>query len=64
MTFIPVKKSRTIISNRDRRVNNRLAGEEAVQGEVRYRQHWLPWVLLLLSWVAMGAYLVFSETGL
>ena len=39
-------------------------GEEAVQGEVRYRQHWLPWVLLLLSWVAMAAYLVFSHTGL
>ncbi len=37
--------------------------EENVQAEVRYRQHWLPWVLLLLSWLGMAAYLVFSATG-
>lgn len=28
-----------------------------VQEKVVYRQHWLPWVLLVLSWVAMAAYL-------
>ena len=39
---------------------HRAGGEEAVQREVRYRQHWLPWVLLLLSWLGMAAYLVFS----
>ncbi|MFC1774321.1 SET domain-containing protein [Pseudomonadota bacterium] len=38
--------------------------EEHVQTEVHYRQHWLPWLLLLLSWSGMAAYLVFSGTGL
>ena len=27
-----------------------------VQEKVVYRQHWLPWVLLILSWLAMAAY--------
>lgn len=27
-----------------------------VQEKVVYRQHWLPWVLLLLSWLATAAY--------
>jgi hypothetical protein len=29
-----------------------------VQEAVRYKQHWLPWLLLLLTWlgVAVGAY--------
>jgi hypothetical protein len=31
--------------------------EPEVQEKIGYRQHWLPWVLLLLSWLAMGAYL-------
>ena len=26
-----------------------------VQKEVVYRQHWLPWALLVLSWLAMAA---------
>ena len=38
--------------------------EEDVQIEVRYRQHWLPWLLLLLSWSGMVAYFIFSGTGL
>jgi hypothetical protein len=28
-----------------------------VQEKAVYRQHWLPWVLLILSWIAMAAYL-------
>lgn len=37
-----------------------LAGEEVeVENvEVLYRQHWLPWSLLLLSWVGMAVYLL------
>jgi hypothetical protein len=27
-----------------------------VQERVVYRQHWLPWALLLLSWLAMAIY--------
>jgi len=26
------------------------------QVTVRYKQHWLPWVMLVLSWIAMAAY--------
>jgi len=29
-----------------------------VQEKVVYRQHWLPWLLLALSWLAMAAYLL------
>ena len=25
---------------------------------IKYRQHWLPWALLILSWGGMGAYLL------
>ena len=28
-----------------------------VQEKVIYRQHWLPWLLLVISWIAMTAYL-------
>lgn len=27
--------------------------------QIEYRQHWLPWVLLLLSWLAAGFYFFF-----
>ena len=43
-----------------KKVNQQLASPEAheieVQDKVVYRQHWLPWVLLVLSWLAMAAY--------
>ena len=32
------------------------AREIKVQDWVVYRQHWLPWVLLVLTWLAMTAY--------
>lgn len=32
--------------------------EIEVQEKLVYRQHWLPWVLLVVSWVAMGVYLL------
>ena len=28
-----------------------------VQEKVVYRQHWLPWVLLVVSWLVMAAYI-------
>lgn len=28
--------------------------------DVVYRQHWLPWVLLASSWVAMGGYVLMA----
>ena len=27
--------------------------------EVEYKRHWLPWILLLLTWAGMAAYLIF-----
>ena len=43
-----------------KKVNQQLAPPEARELEVQermvYRQHWLPWVLLVLSWLAMAAY--------
>jgi hypothetical protein len=42
-----------------KKVNQQLASPEAhiieVQEKVIYRQHWLPWVLLVLSWLALAA---------
>jgi hypothetical protein len=30
-------------------------GEQKPSATVVYRQHWLPWLLLVVSWVAFGA---------
>ena len=32
------------------------ANDIKVQETVIYKQHWLPWVLLILTWLAMTAY--------
>lgn len=43
-----------------KKVRQQLASPEVseirVQEKVVYRQHWLPWVLLVFSWLAMAAY--------
>jgi len=43
-----------------KKVNQQLASPEAHEVEAQvtliYRQHWLPWVLLVLSWLAMASY--------
>jgi len=28
-------------------------------GAIRYRQHWLPWLLLIFTWLAIAFYLAF-----
>jgi len=42
-----------------KKVKQQLASPEVheieVQEKVVYRQHWLPWALLVLSWLAMAA---------
>ena len=42
-----------------KKVNQQIASPAAhkveVQERVIYRQHWLPWVLLALSWLALAA---------
>jgi hypothetical protein len=41
-----------------KKVKQQLASPEVheveIQEKVVYRQHWLPWTLLVLSWLAMG----------
>ena len=33
------------------------AGTDSNQaGEIRYRQHWLPWLLLLITWLSIAFY--------
>lgn len=31
---------------------------------VKYKQHWLPWLLLVLTWVGMGVYFAIAIFGL
>jgi hypothetical protein len=33
--------------------------EIEIQEKIVYRHHWLPWVLLALSWLCMALYLIF-----
>jgi hypothetical protein len=33
--------------------------ETEIQEKIVYRHHWLPWVLLALSWLCMALYLIF-----
>ena len=42
-----------------KQLNSRLADQQAVKVEehIRFRQHWLPWLLLALSWAGFGGYL-------
>jgi len=43
-----------------KKVNQQLVSPEEHEVEFKerlvYRQHWLPWLLLVLSWLAMAAY--------
>lgn len=43
-----------------KKVNQQLASarkpDTDIQERLVYRQHWLPWVLLVLSWLAMAVY--------
>jgi hypothetical protein len=36
------------------------AGDVEVQERIVYRQHWLPWALLVLTWTGVGNYLFFN----
>ncbi|MCP3869456.1 MAG: DUF2956 family protein, partial [Gammaproteobacteria bacterium] len=33
--------------------------EIEVREQIVYRQHWLPWLLLLSTWLAVGGYFIF-----
>ncbi len=48
----------------NRQLAERHASEVQIEERVRYRQHWLPWLLLGLSWLGFGAYLWWEWGGL
>ncbi len=41
------------------RLNTGPVGELEVQERTVYRQHWMPWLLLVLTWLGWGCYLLF-----
>lgn len=38
------------------KLKNTITPDTAPLEAIQYKQHWLPWFLLALSWVAMGVY--------
>lgn len=55
-------RSRELDRQRSRRAKEASTHHDMdTQGETRYRQHWLPWLLLLLSWISMALYFVFFD---
>lgn len=42
------------VSNLENRSSE--ADEHYIEERIVYRQHWLPWLLLMLSWLGFGAY--------
>jgi len=45
--------------NKKSRDKSHLDPELQEPGAIRYRQHWLPWLLLAITWLAIVFYLVF-----
>jgi len=46
--------------NKHSRETTQLADPDMqVPGTIHYRQHWLPWLLLVITWLAIALYLVF-----
>ena len=37
--------------------------KDEIETRVMYRQHWLPWGLLILSWLAAGFYFFYSVSS-
>ena len=37
--------------------------ERQASADIRYRQHWLPWLLLVITWTGIGLYLVYLARG-
>ena len=51
-------KSRELDKSRKQanKLKNSATTDTASLEQIKYKQHWLPWVLLVLSWAAMGVY--------
>ncbi len=40
------------------RQNDSSSGEVEIQKSIVYRQHWLPWALLVITWLGIGIYFI------
>ncbi len=50
------KKRKQTIKQLAQQVENAATISPLPQQAVEYKQHWLPWLLLVLTWVGMGVY--------
>jgi len=57
-------KSRELDRQRNKQSREKSHQDPDLQepGAIRYRQHWLPWLLLVLTWIAIVIYLVFFNS--
>jgi len=49
------------VSGRLNQLNEQEADDELIEREFIYRQHWLPWLLLLVSWAGFAAFVLFES---
>jgi len=49
------------VSGRLSQLNETETGEELIEPEFIYRQHWLPWLLLFVSWAGFTAFVLFEN---
>jgi hypothetical protein len=56
-------KSRELDRQRNKQSREKAHLDPVLQepGAIQYRQHWLPWLLLVLTWLAIVLYLVFFD---
>lgn len=56
-------KSRVLDRQRNKQYREKAHLDPDIEehGTIRYRQHWLPWLLLVLTWLAIVLYLVFFD---
>lgn len=56
-------KSRELDRQRNKRPRDKTQNLDTHDpGANHYRQHWLPWLLLVITWLAITLYLVFLQT--
>jgi hypothetical protein len=60
------EKARELNKQRKKLIKQKTQETESTDPDVEqiivYQQHWLPWVLLILTWLGIGLYIVSSHT--
>ena len=49
------------VSGRLNQLNETETDDELIEQEFIYRQHWLPWLLLFVSWAGFAAFVLFEN---